>query len=757
VHRRAVRDQLSPLEDSNTVRSTDPLEPHEELYRPMLEAIPHVVWMASADGSTTYLNRRSATIIGVDAAQVAGWNWLELLHPDDVDRSRACWESAVHSGTEYVNEYRLRQSDGTYRWYLAKAVPLHMSDGRAAGWMGTWTDIDDRRRAEERHRHAAHLLANVRECIIVTDAHGIVTYWNDAATVTYGWTAEEICGQPLLGRFPHEAHPFVADVMRQIADGHEWRGEFEDYHKDGSRIWVDARVAGIHDAAGELIGTMGTSHDITSRKRAEAQRDQITARLRLQIDRMPLAYLLFDPDLQLIDWNTAAEQIFGYAREEVIGMMPPFCPIVPRPAWAASGEILARLRSGDMAAHQVNENITKDGRTITCEWSNTPLLDRDGTFIGLISLAQDITQRRRADDALRSSEERFRQIAESISEVFWLTTPDKHEIVYLSPGYETIWGQTREASYAAPQSWLEAIHADDRERVAQAAVTNQRAGTYDEEYRIVRPDGTVRWVRDRAFPVLDGSGRLVRIAGVAEDVTARKESEDRLRVTTEQLRGLSASLVRAREEEGRRIARELHDELGGSLSAIKWDLERLASSLNEASEPDLAAVKQRLSGVAGTVAATAAAVRRIASELRPSMLDDLGLVDAIEWHAQEFERRTGIACQVDRAGTAVPSGSIATEVFRIFQEALTNILRHAQASVVDVRIVSGDDAFEMAVRDDGIGMVSADTAQPGLGIVGMRERAALIGATLDVVSARDQGTVIRVRVPLSGDPTTVRP
>ena len=141
---------------------------------------------------------------------------------------------------------------------------------------------------------------------------------------------------------------------------------------------------------------------------------------------------------------------------------------------------------------------------------------------------QMLTQVQQRDDELRASEERFRQLAENIREVFWMTDKEKTQMLYVSPGYEEIWGRSRESLYGTPRSWVDAIHPDDRARVSQAAMTKQERGDYDEQYRIVRPDDSVRWIRDRAFPIRDETGAVYRIVGVAEDITERKRLEEQI-------------------------------------------------------------------------------------------------------------------------------------------------------------------------------------------------------------------------------------
>lgn len=168
---------------------------------------------------------------------------------------------------------------------------------------------------------------------------------------------------------------------------------------------------------------------------------------------------------------------------------------------------------------------TASGGKRWVQTDKVPYRDAQGTVMGVLVLAQDISERRRAEEALRESHERFRQLAEHIREVFWLTDPAKTHMIYISPGYEDIWGRTCSSLYHSPQSWLDAIHPDDQPRIRQDLLTQQLTGTYDVEYRIIRPDGAIRWIWDRAFPIRDQTGEVYRIAGIAEDITERKGND----------------------------------------------------------------------------------------------------------------------------------------------------------------------------------------------------------------------------------------
>jgi PAS domain S-box-containing protein len=386
-----------------------------------------------------------------------------------------------------------------------------------------------------------------------------------------------------------------------------------------------------------------------------------------------------------------------------------------------------------------------DGSCITVLVNTAPLRNGKGELIGAMNCFQDITERKQAQEALRESETRFRQVAENISEVFWLSNPEATLIHYVSPAYEKMWGRSCNSLYAEPSSWMDSIHPDDRERIAEGVRLQSVRGQHDHTYRIVRPDGSLRWIRDRAFPVRDQSGKLIRVAGIAEDITERKEAEEQLEHSTHLLQTFSRRLFDVQEEERRHLARELHDEIGQALTAAKINLQSVTGngdSANFARLQETTAILDRLLGQ----------VRQISLDLRPSMLDDLGLVPALRSLLDQQGRRASVAVRFSAEN--IPEKldpEIQTTCFRIAQEAITNALRHAHAMHVDVDLRRDDRNLRLVVHDNGIGfnVESAQAQALGLGLIGIKERAALVGGRAKIISSPNKGTTIEVLLPLT--------
>lgn len=254
------------------------------------------------------------------------------------------------------------------------------------------------------------------------------------------------------------------------------------------------------------------------------------------------AFVLADHRGIIISWNASAERLFGYLEKEVLGQ--PLTMLMPERYRKAHQGGIQRFHSTG-TPHVIGKTVElcglrKDGREFPLELSLATWKSAHGTFFS--GIIRDITERKRAEEALRESELRFRQVTENIQEVFWMTDAAKTQMLYVSPAYEAIWGRSCNSLYASPSSWLDAIHPDDRARVLDAALTKQVDGKYDEVYRIVRPDGTIRWIQDQAFPVRDESGMPYRIAGIATDITAHQEAQEALRSAYDKIETILTSL-----------------------------------------------------------------------------------------------------------------------------------------------------------------------------------------------------------------------
>ena len=319
-----------------------------------------------------------------------------------------------------------------------------------------------------------------------------------------------------------------------------------------------------------------------------------------------------------------------------------------------------------------------------------------------------------------------------------------------------IYGLEPETFGATFEGYLAHVHPEDQSiaRTAiEGALHDHRPFTFEE--RIVRPDGSRRTLYSQGHVVLDDAGQPARLVGICQDVTERKQIEEDLRGSREQLRQLSSRLQAAREEERTRIARELHDELGGAMTSLKMELARLHRVVPQ---PETAIFTETVQSMAVLIDATVQTVRRIATDLRPGLLDDLGLVAAIEWQLSEFAKRTGIKCRLDsRVETVDLHPDSATGIFRVFQEALTNVARHAQAACVETLLEEIDGHLVLEVRDNGRGISEPELlGAKSLGVLGMRERVRSLAGEIIIHGLPGQGTTVRLSIPL-GPPSAQIP
>jgi PAS domain S-box-containing protein len=437
--------------------------------------------------------------------------------------------------------------------------------------------------------------------------------------------------------------------------------------------------------------------------------------------------------------SPAYEAVWGRSRESLYREPGAFFTAIHP---EDSPRVAAAIERNRKQGFEVEYRMVRPDGSIRWIWNRgVPIKDESGRFYRLAGIAEDITERKQAGERLKHSEAQLAEAQRLAHVGYWERSLDTGEITGSDETYRIFGLQPHEPI----ENFDELIHPEDRPVHAEATARALRGEPYDVEYRVVRPDGDVKIVHSHGQAVCDEAGRPRRAVGAVQDVTELKRAEETLKATSEQLRALSARLQSVREEEATRIAREVHDELGQTLTAVKLELTTLLGDLPADEGP----TPQRRRSIVKLLDEGIQSIRRIAAELRPGILDDLGLPAAVEWVAQEFEARTGTTVQV-----SLPPIDIAmdrrrvTALFRILQETLTNVARHADATQVDVRLGTENGDLALEVRDNGKGISQQQlSANTSLGILGMRERVLLLGGTLTISGTPGKGTTVRVLLP----------
>ena len=477
------------------------------------------------------------------------------------------------------------------------------------------------------------------------------------------------------------------------------------------------------------------------------------------------AIISIDADQRVVLYNAAAEKIFQWPRTAVLGQ--PLDRLIPARFRAAHAGHVTQFGQTGMTSRPMGGQsvlpggalpgvdqpallgLRANGEEFPIEASISQHAEDGGVLFTVI--LRDITERTRAERELARSEARLRSILDSAMEAIITVNQEQH-IVLFNAAAEHVFGCATRDAIGAPLDWFiperfRAQHAAHLHNLGNAGPVNRRMAAQ----RIVtglRRNGEEFPIEASISHITEGNNRFYTV--MLRDVTERGQAQAALIHAREELRLFAASASTAREQEKRRIARELHDELGQSLTALKMDLNWISERMPAPAGGTVDPLNAKIAAMHAVVAATVAASRRIAADLRPLMLDDLGLLPAVEWLVQGFRSRTGTACTLDITTPDLELDEpYATAVFRIVQESLTNAARHAEATAV--RVTLGKDAshVNLVIDDNGCGFSNIDPRKSGShGMMGLRERVSMLHGDLKIDSRPGTGTRIAVQIPL---------
>ncbi len=498
------------------------------------------------------------------------------------------------------------------------------------------------------------------------------------------------------------------------------------------------------------------SREIQRRRTAEQALRRSESRYRALYHHTPAMLHSIDTEGRLLSVSDYWVEIMGYTREEVIGRpLTDFLTSASRRY--AQEAVFPQFFDTGFCKDVSYQFIKKSGQVFDVLLSAIADRHPDGTIQRSLAVSMDVTDRKKAEEDLRIAKEALSryskeleiQVAKRTSEITGILkyTPavvyikdPQGKYLMVNSRYEEIFGVQNSAVRGKtdydllPKEVARQFHSND-ERVLDDGYS------LHVEEEIPQKDGPHTYLSVK-FPIYEESGKIRGVCGIASDITAVKKAQ-------EQLRRLSGSIMANQEKERAAIARELHDELGQVLTALRMDAIWLQDHLDQAGLKGA----ERAADMCALIDTTIEDVRGLAIRLRPGVLDDLGLVDALEWYTSEFERRSQIPCIFNHSPIPVIDETLATAAYRIAQEALTNVARHAQAALAEVNLQLNNGYLDLMVSDDGQGFQaqSVDAAE-GLGLAGMRERAALVGGSLSIDSEPGQGTRISLRVRLYNRP-----
>ncbi len=741
------------------------LRESEARFRQVFEYAPFGMCVGGSDQRFIQLNAALCRMLGYSERELLGRLWSELTHPDDVETcGQMVAQSSADSNSFQETEKRYLHRDGTVVWVRMRMSSIKDSQGNSQYYVAHVEDITERRRTHEALRESEdrfRLIADSCPALMwVTDAEGETQFINREYREFLGLTNEQLRGgkwQSLI--HPDDSPRYVEDFVHAVKEHAPWKAEVRIRRADGEWRLIGSHAEPRLSATGEYLGHIGLCADITERKEAElASRFQLS--LIRAIHEVSLdGILVVNEENIVVSCNKRLTEIWRILEPHEIG----------KPDVALLSTVLDKVKDPEPFLQRVRELYAdsdvsddceidlRDGRTL--ERYSTGLRSDEGQSHGRVWFFRDITERKRAEQELQNSEEKFRQLAENIRQVFWMMPATGNEILYVSPAYEQVWGRSCESLYLNPMAWTEAIHPDDLERAHVLFAKQIRGEQIGSEYRIRTPEGQEKWIRNRAFPIRDEAGQLIRVAGIAEEITDWKRYE--------------TNMVRARE--GAEAANQAKSRFLANMShEIRTPMNGVIGMLQLLGETDLSPEQRRYTAVAQESGRSLLGLiddildlskieaKKVALEnLNFNLLEMVeGVIQLLR--IQASAKRLHI---ISRVAEDVPS-LVRGDVHRL-RQVLTNLLANAikfterGGVTLDVALesqASGNGAIRFTVTDTGIGMredqvsglfspfaqADASTTRKyggtGLGLAICKQLVEMMGGTIGVHSRAGEGS-----------------
>ncbi|MBA2379115.1 MAG: PAS domain S-box protein [Blastocatellia bacterium] len=573
--------------------------------------------------------------------------------------------------------------------------------------------------------------------------------------------------------YPDDRQRVEEQIAQTLETGTPCDIEYRIKADDKDIQWVYVRGKVERDAAGKPLRFAAALIDVTERKKSDETKCFLASIIESSRD----SIITVDFDTTITSWNPAAELLYGFSAEEAVGKSMKML-LLPKDLAEIFGNI-DKIRLGESVEMFETVRIHKEGQRLDLEVVMSPVKDSSNQVVGVSTIVRDITERMESEEALRFSEQRFRVAVDAMDSLVW-TNNSRGQMEGEQPGWEKFTGQTFDQYQGF--GWSKAVHPEDVDKTIDAWNESvRRRETFVFEHRLRRHDGEWRVCAIRAVPVKAEDGEVKEWVGAHTDITDRKQAEEELRRSREELEirvkertveleqankklkaenrrrlrvekdrvAILRRLTTAQEDERRRIGRDLHDQIGQQITAMRFKLLELQTGDADSS------IKEKIDQAQDYAKQMDVDVGYLSYELRPQGLDDLGLRSSVRDFVQYWSRYHSIPAEFHASKTERRQLDSETNihVYRIVQESLNNVLKHAQAKSVVIILDFQDDNLILIIEDDGVGFdptpnEKAAKRSGGLGLVGMRERCLLLGGTMSIESGVNEGTVILCRIPI---------